>query len=215
MSRRLPIYLVLDTSGSMDGAPINAVNQGLQVFQAALQSDPRALETVFVSLITFDSAARQLVPLTDVQSFSPPALQATGTTMFGEALKLLEQCISREVVANSTEGQKGDWKPLVFIMTDGQPTDAWEAAADALKRKGLGNIIGCAAGDAADENMLKRLTPTVVKLSDTNQQSIAAFFKWVTASAKVASASVGTANAAQQGIALPPPPPNAGIVIVP
>jgi uncharacterized protein YegL len=213
MSRRLPIYLVLDTSGSMDGAPINAVNQGLQVFQAALRSDPRALETAFVSLITFDSQATQVVPLTDISSFTPPTLRASGTTAFGAALQLLEQCISREVVRTAGEGQKGDWKPLVFLMTDGQPTDSWEPAASSLRGKGV-NIIACAAGDGADEQMLKNLTPTVIKLSDTNEQQVAAFFKWVTASAKQASVQVGTSGA-DQGIALPPPPPNAGIVIVP
>ena len=214
MSRRLPIYLVLDTSGSMDGAPINAVNQGLQVFQSALRADPRALETAFVSLITFDSTAQQLVPLVDVQSFQAPPLHASGTTAFGAGLKLLEECITREVVLNSTENQKGDWKPLVFVMTDGLPTDSWESIADSLKRKGIGNIIGCAAGDGADEQMLKRLTGTVIKLNDTNEQQIKDFFKWVTQSAKVASASVGTTGT-DQPITLPPPPPNAGIVIVP
>jgi uncharacterized protein YegL len=202
MSRRLPIYLLIDTSGSMDGAPINAVNQGLQVFQAALRSDPRALETAYLSLLTFDSSAKQLVPLTDVGSFTAPPLRASGTTAL------------REVVSNSTEGHKGDWKPMIFVFTDGQPTDAWEAAADSLKSRGVGNIIACAAGDGADEQMLKRLTATVIKLSDTNEQQISAFFKWVTQSVKTASASVGTAGA-QQGFQLPPPPPNAGIVIVP
>ena len=214
MSRRLPIYLLIDTSGSMDGAPINAVNQGLQVFQAALRSDPRALVTAYLSLLTFDSSAKQLVPLTDVGSFTAPPLRASGTTAFGEGLKLLDECIKREVVSNSTEGHKGDWKPMIFIFTDGQPTDAWEAAADSLKSRGVGNIIACAAGDGADEQMLKRLTATVIKLIDTNEQQISAFFKWVTQSVKTASASVGTAGA-QQGFQLPPPPPNAGIVIVP
>ena len=213
MSRRLPIYLVLDTSGSMDGAPINAVNQGLQVFKAALCSDPRAMETAFVSVITFDSAATQMTPLTDVSSFNPPVLKASGSTAFGEGLKLLEQCIGREVLSSSSSEKKGDWKPLVFVMTDGMPSDSWEAAADSLKRKNI-NIIACAAGDSADESMLKSLALTVVKLSDTNEQSITAFFKWVTASAKQASVAVGTAGA-DQGIVLPPPPPNAGIVIVP
>lgn len=212
--RRLPIYLVIDTSGSMLGAPINAVTQALQVFQAALNSDPRAIETVFVSVITFDSVARQVTPLTDVPSFKPPTLQASGSTCLGDALKMLEECIRRECVKNSTETQKGDWKPLVFIFTDGQPTDSWMDAADYLKQQKVGNIIACAAGDSADEQMLKNLSPTVVKVNDTTEQSIKAFFNWVTQSVLLTSQSVGTnPQAAQQGITLPPPPP--GIVIVP
>jgi uncharacterized protein YegL len=214
MARRLPIYLVLDTSGSMSGAPINSVNQGLQMFQAALQSDPRALETAYVSLITFDSSARQVVPLVECGSLVLPSLTASGTTSMGEALRLVEECISREVVTNSTEARRGDWKPLVFVFSDGQPTDEWESAANSLKQRGLGNFVACAAGAGADEHMLKRLTEAVVKLSDTSEQQIKAFFDWVTQSVKVASASVGTSGA-MPAINLPPPPPNSGIVIVP
>jgi len=215
VGRRLPIYLLIDTSGSMDGAPINAVNQGIHIMEAALRTDPRAVETAFISVLTFDSSARQVIPLVEVGSFTAPMLQASGATNLGEGLKLLEDCLRREVIANSTEGQKGDWKPLVFIMTDGLPTDAWESAADSIKRQKIGNIIGCAAGDGADEQMLKRVADHVVKLTDTSEASIQGFFKWVTQSAKVASASVGSQSGQQTGIALPPPPPNGGIVIVP
>jgi uncharacterized protein YegL len=212
MMRRLPIYLVIDTSGSMMGAPINAVNQGIQMVQAAVRSDPRALETACLSLITFDSNANQVVPLVDAGSFAAPTLQATGGTNLGAGLQLLSDAISREVATVSTGEQKGDWRPVVFLMTDGQPTDTgWQAAADALKARKL-NVIACAAGHAADEQMLKRVTNTVVKLADTSEQSIREFFKWVTASIKAASASIGTANP-QQGAALPPPPPE--IVIIP
>jgi uncharacterized protein YegL len=212
MMRRLPIYLVIDTSGSMSGAPINAVNQGIQMVQAAVRSDPRALETAFLSLITFDSDARQVVPLTEAGSFMAPTLQAGGGTNLGAGLRLLDEAITREVVTVSSGEQRGDWRPVVFIMTDGQPTDGtWPSAADTLKARKF-NIIACAAGFAADEHMLKRVTNVVVKLADTSEQSIREFFKWVTASIKTASASMGTANP-QQGVTLPPAPPE--IVIIP
>jgi uncharacterized protein YegL len=93
-----------------------------------LRTDPAALDTVGVSLISFDSLAKQLVSLTRVARLSFPPLHACGTTALGEALKLLEQCISREVIVESREGQPRDSKPLVFVMTDGLPTDSWEAA---------------------------------------------------------------------------------------
>jgi uncharacterized protein YegL len=213
MSRRLPIYLLLDTSGSMTGTPINSVNQGLRTLADALLSDPRAAETAFVSVLTFDDNATVAVPLTSAISFVAPTLTAQGGTELGKGLKLLEGQIKNEVVNSSGESQKGDWKPLIFVMTDGQPTDHWRAAADSLKAK-KHNIIGCAAGDQADEHMLKELTNIVVKLSDTDSKTMQNFFAWVTQSAKTMSASVGT-GAVQGGIVLPPPNPNAGIVLVP
>ena len=85
--RRLPVYLVLDTSGSMSGEPIEAVKNGVQVLISTLRQDPYALETAFLSLITFDSDARQLVPLTDLSSFQMPELKAAGGTSLGAALQ--------------------------------------------------------------------------------------------------------------------------------
>ncbi len=70
--RRLPVYLLLDTSGSMHGEPIEAVKNGVQTLLTTLKQDPYALETAYVSVITFDSTARQAVPLTDLPQFQSP-----------------------------------------------------------------------------------------------------------------------------------------------
>src|SRR5215213_1927147 len=122
--RRLPVYLLLDTSGSMSGEPIEAVKNGVQVMISSLRQNPQAIETAFISIITFGSTADQIIPLTDLASFQMVDLRASGTTSLGEALKLLSIKIDTEVAKTTTE-QKGDWKPLVFIMTDGLPTDDW------------------------------------------------------------------------------------------
>ena len=208
--RRLPVYLVLDCSGSMTGAPIEAVRQGMKTLLNELKSDPQALETVFLSVITFDSTARQVNPLTELMLVKEPDFQATGTTALGAALKLLSECIDREV-RQTTPQQKGDWKPLIFLMTDGAPTDKWEDAADAIKAKKPGNFIACAAGAGADETVLKRMTNIVVKLNDLQPEALKQFFQWVSAS--VATTSTGVANRGEEAITLPPPPPE--IVIVP
>lgn len=63
--RRLPVYLLLDTSGSMYGEPIAAVKNGVEMLLSTLRQDPYALETAYISIITFDSTAQQIVPLTD------------------------------------------------------------------------------------------------------------------------------------------------------
>ena len=181
MTRRLPVYLVLDTSGSMTGEPIEAVKNGLSTLLTALRSDPHALETAYLSVITFDSDAAQIVPLTDLASFQEPSLAAQGTTSLGEALTLLANCIDKEV-KKSTPEQKGDWKPLVFFMTDGQPTDDWQRGLNDFKSKKTGMVVACAAGSGADTTVLKQITDNVVMLDTADKATIAAYFKWVSSS---------------------------------
>ena len=208
--RRLPVYLVLDTSGSMSGEKIEAVRQGIKALLMDLKSDPQAIETAFLSVITFDSDARQAAPLTELLLFKEPRLEANGTTALGDALKLLMSCLNKEV-KKSTDKQKGDWKPLVFLVTDGQPTDSWEKYADELKSKRVGNIIACAVGSDADEHLLKRITEIVVKMETVQPDAFKQFFKWVSASIKTTSQSVNRSGDAP--IAIPPAPP--AITIVP
>ncbi|MEX2215218.1 MAG: VWA domain-containing protein [Phycisphaeraceae bacterium] len=209
--RRLPVYLVLDTSGSMSGEPIEAVRQGVKALLADLRGDPQALETAFLSVITFSSSALQVCPLTELMQFQEPNLDAGGATSFGEALQMLTECIDREVQKGSAQ-QKGDWKPLIFIMTDGQPTDNWEQRADQIKSRKIGNIIACAAGPGADENMLKRVTEMVVKLNTLQPEALRQFFKWVSSSIKTTSQKIAPSNDGAP-LDLPPPPPQ--IVVVP
>jgi uncharacterized protein YegL len=212
--RRLPVYLVLDVSGSMTGEPIEACRQGVKALLADLRSDPQALETAYLSVITFSNSAQQLTPLTELVTFSEPNLSAGGTTAMGEALKVLEDCLDREV-RKSTPTQKGDWKPLVFIMTDGQPTDSWESHADRIKAKGVGNVIACAAGPGANSAMLKRITESVVELSNLQPDQLKAFFKWVSSSIKTSSQKLAAPGPDPSPNNLPPPPQGSGIVIVP
>lgn len=95
--RRLPVYLLVDTSGSMMGEAIEAVRNGLQMLVSALRQDPYALETAYLSVITFDSHAKQVTPLTELMSFQMPDIQASGVTAMGEALTLLADCINRQM----------------------------------------------------------------------------------------------------------------------
>lgn len=208
--RRLPVYLLLDCSSSMTGQPIEQVRQGLRALLDDLSTEPMAVETVYLSVITFNSTAQQVIPLTELMQFKEPQIQASGATALGAALQLLIDCLEKEVRKN-TVNQKGDWKPLVFLMTDGMPTDAWEAAADALKRQKIANLIAFAAGPGADVNNLKRTTDIVLKSDELSPGALKAFFQWMSQSILRTGKSVQI-MATESPVNLPPPPPQIQIV---
>ena len=76
--RRLPVYLLLDTSGSMMGEPIESVKNGVQVMVSSLRQNPQAIETAYLSVITFDSSARQIIPLKSKVAFTVACAAGSG-----------------------------------------------------------------------------------------------------------------------------------------
>ncbi len=211
--RRLPVYLLLDCSGSMYGEPIEAVKNGVQVLVSTLRQDPYALETAYLSIITFDSSAQQVSPLTELSAFQQPNIQASGCTALGEALALLAKKADQEVTKTTAE-QKGDWKPLVFIMTDGEPTDDLNKGLAEFKKRKWGMVVACAAGAGANTDTLKKITECVVSLDTADSATIKAFFKWVSASVSSGSMKVEETGAEATTLSeLPPPPPEVNIVV--
>lgn len=211
--RRLPVYLVLDTSGSMSGEPIEAVRNGVQMLISSLRTDPYALETAYLSVITFDSKAQQVVPLTELTLFQAPDIRASGATALGGALALLAERADVEVAKSSPE-VKGDWKPLVFLMTDGGPTDDWRKGLREFKKRKWGVVVPVAVGAGADENVLKEISEAIVRLDTADSATMKAFFQWVSQSVGMSSKSVETAGKDVGGISeLPPPPPEVQVVV--
>ena len=210
--RRLPVYILLDTSGSMRGEPIQSVNVGLQAMLSALRQDPYALESVHLCVITFDIEAKEYLPLTPLPDVKLGEISVpdSGATFMGAALELLLRLVHRDM-RKSTVSQKGDWRPLVVLMTDGAPADTLafkEAAAD-VKKYNFGSIIACAAGPKAKKEHLQLLTDRIVTLDTMDAAAFASFFKWVSASV-----SVGSSTAGIQGqISLPPPPQEVNLVL--
>ena len=211
--RRLPVYLLLDTSGSMYGEPIAAVKNGVEMLLPTLRQDPYALETAYISIITFDSTAQQIVPLTDLINFKVPDLVASGTTALGSALTLVSSRIEKEVQKTTAE-TKGDWRPLVFVMTDGAPTDDWKKGVEKFKAARTGVVIACAAGRAAQTDVLKNITEIVLQLDTADSNTIKSFFKWVSASISVGSQKVDLTKKDINDLDdLPPPPPEVNVVL--
>ena len=209
--RRLPVYLLVDTSGSMKGEPIAAANNGLQTMIATLKQDPFALESVYISVITFDRDVNEVLPLTALDVLQLPELVTpeSGPTLLGKALGVLMQKIDHDVIKNSSE-RKGDWRPLLFVVTDGKPSDKalYKEMLEKIKNYKFAAIVACAAGQDAQTEPLKQLTEHVYTLSTMDGASFSQFFNWVSQSI-----TQGTPKGSgSSSITLPPPPSEVNMV---
>ena len=189
--RRLPIYFLIDISESMVGEPIQQVEEGLATIIQALKTDPHALETVYVSIIVFAGQPKTLVPLQEIVSFYPPRFPIGSGTSLSKGLGHLMHELRSNIVKTTYE-VKGDWKPIVFLFTDGVPTDDTQGAINEWKTnwQRTANLIAVSFGNETDTKLLGQLTENVLHFKNTNVQSYKEFFKWVTDSIKTSSISV-------------------------
>jgi uncharacterized protein YegL len=141
---RAPCLLLLDTSASMSGEPLRALNEGLQTFHRDVLADDLAKRRVEVAIVTFGHGGTQIAQdFVTVDEWTPPLLKAGGSTPLGEALETgLTLLRSRKDLYKRAGLQY--YRPWVFLITDGEPTDTWQDAAQKapssrppLKLKGL------------------------------------------------------------------------------
>lgn len=195
----------------MNGEPIESVKVGLESMLTSLRQDPFALESACISIITYDRDVKCLLPLTPLEDMQLPNITTpdSGPTHTGAALELLCQQIDREV-RHSTPEQKGDWMPLLFIMTDGKPSDIqlYKQMIPEVKRRRFANIVACAAGMKAKVDELKLLTDNVYTLDTLDSSSFKQFFKWVSTVINEGSRSVSSTD----DLTLPPPPAEINLI---
>lgn len=193
--RRLPIFFLLDVSESMAGDNLRQLQQGLERLVSKLRTDPHALETVYLSTLVFAGKAKTLTPLTELVYFYPPRLPVGSGTSLGIGLTHLMDEIDRSVVKSSMD-IKGDWKPVVYLMTDGKPTDD---VTNAIKRWNTHyaskvTLVAIAIGQHVALGTLRQLTENVIQIDAHSDEDFKRFVDWVTMSVVAQSRSVSMTN---------------------
>jgi len=189
--RRLPVYFLIDVSESMVGEPIHQVDEGLTAIIKALKTDPYAIETAWISIIVFAGQAKTLVPLQEVINFYPPRFPVGSGTSLSKGLEHLMFELSKNTVKNTYE-RKGDWKPIVFLFTDGVPTEDCTAAVKEWKQNWQldVNLIAVSFGNDTDTRLLSELTENVLLFKNATADAYKQFFRWVSDSIKTSSIGV-------------------------
>jgi uncharacterized protein YegL len=184
---RCPVVLVLDTSASMQGTPIEALNEGLAEFKFDVEQDALASLRVEVSLVTFGSLVQKKQDFVTIDDFTPPVLTAAGKTPMGEALQLALDSLEERKDLYRTNGVSY-YKPWVFLITDGAPTDGvlWQQAVEKVhKQEKAQQLSFFAVGvEGADPDILNELMPegrTPFFLKDLKFKEL---FRWVSMSVK-------------------------------
>jgi uncharacterized protein YegL len=129
---RCPCLLLLDTSGSMNGSPIQELNNGLATFKDAIASDSMALKRVELGIVSFGPVQVQCEFQT-VDTFIPPTLAASGDTPMGAAIEKGLSMLEDRKQSYKANGISY-YRPWIFLITDGGPTDGWKGAAERVHK---------------------------------------------------------------------------------
>jgi uncharacterized protein YegL len=130
---RCACVLLLDVSGSMAGQAIAELNAGLTLYKDELAADPLASKRVEVAVVTFGGQVQTVSDFTTADAFHPPVLIAGGETPMGAAI-LHGLDVLRQRKAVYKANGISYFRPWVFLITDGGPTDAWASAAAQIKQ---------------------------------------------------------------------------------
>lgn len=196
---RCACLLLLDTSGSMGGAPIRELNAGLQAFKEELSQDALAMKRVEIAVVTFGPVKVES-DFQTVDVWQPPHLTATGATPMGEAItRGLEMLRQRkdQYRANAIEV----FRPWVFLMTDGGPTDSWKQAAESVRagEESKGFAFFAIGVEGADMGVLEQISVRApVKMAGLKFKDM---FAWL-------SSSLSSVSSSQPGTVVMLPPPS-------
>jgi uncharacterized protein YegL len=187
--RPLPVIILADTSGSMEGEKIQALNAALRESFAELGSsvDPRG--EVHVAVYAFDTTVREVLPLTPASNAVAPELHASGKTAMGAAFAVL-----RQLLEDPDRIPRRAYNPTLVLISDGKPTDEWREPLDSLlqsQRGGRAVRLAMGIGADADKTVLQKFIDheQIPVMHGHEAGAIQQFFRWVTFSVQARSRS--------------------------
>ncbi len=199
---RCPCVLLLDTSGSMQGAPIEALNQGLLSFKDELTKNPLASRRVEVSIVTFDSNINVVQDFVTADQFTPPILTAQGLTTMGAGIHKSLDLIQERKAQYRSNGV-AYYRPWVFMITDGEPQgepdEAVEQASQRLQGDETSKRVAFFSVGVENANMTRLSELAVRTPLKLNGLNFVEMFVWLSASMSAVSHSK-----VDEQVALPP-----------
>ncbi|WP_163868699.1 vWA domain-containing protein [Myxococcus eversor] len=185
---RCPCVLLLDTSGSMGGAPIAELNAGLAQYRDELSADGIASKRVDVAVVTFGGQVQVVSEFSTAPGFVSPQLEAGGETPMGQAILRATEMLQKR---KETYRQNGVlfYRPWIFLITDGRPSDDWQAASERVKQGEASKAFSFfAVGvEGADMGILKQIS--VREPLRLNGLRFRDLFKWLSNSQQAVSRS--------------------------
>lgn len=184
---RVPICLCLDTSGSMDGKPINELNEGVRLFYEAIKEDETALYSAEISIVTFGGKAECITDFASLElKPNAPRLTANSITPMGEAVNMALDLLEHRKEEYKDRGVDY-YQPWLVLMTDGEPNGdksellrAINRTVDLVKNKKL-TVFPIGIGVYADMNVLSQFSPKRPPLK-LQELKFREFFEWLSKS---------------------------------
>ena len=180
--RRLPIYLLINTSSSICNEAFKNFKDGIKLLIETLQEDSYALETAHISIITFDNTITCLCPLSPLSSFKIPTIKkGEQVASLDQALLQLTTIIDNELIKTTCE-QIGDWRPLMFIFTENDFVINITKEVQELIWDKWGRIIICTKTDSVNPENYKKITSVILPIEFLDKQMIKSHIYWISES---------------------------------
>jgi len=192
---RTPTVLLLDTSSSMANASptpdgervprIEQLNDGLRLFKEEVSGVTHAQERVDIAVVSFSSAATVEQEFTAITNWEPPTLAARGGTAMGAAIQRAVELVEERKEQYRADGVPYN-RPLIWLLTDGEPTDmteggpTWERVQELLENDQAFEFFAMGVSEDADmETLTALVAPTGRRALKIEQGMFAEYFEFL------------------------------------